>query len=84
MNKPRNTYQSISLLYCVERPEYSGARIYTAVENVGLDMHLEVDYKQGKREMARLMLRLGELPKARRSKGALYTYVFYDLHGFLD
>ena len=74
-----NTYQSITLWHYTN-DDHHIAYIYTAVENVKLNLHLRTSYEQGKREMARLMLRLGKMPEVRYNDG----FAVYDLHGFLD
>lgn len=73
-----NTYQSITLWHYADN--CCIAHVYTAVENVKLNLHLQPSYEQGKREMARLMLRLGKMPDVRHYDGT----TVYDLHGFLD
>lgn len=78
-HKTCNTYQSITLWHYDDN-DCHAAYIYTAVENVKLNLHLRTSYEQGKREMARLMLRLGKLPEVRYNDG----FAVYDLHGFLD
>ena len=81
MNLPtHNTYQSITLWHYTDGSTCHTACLYTSVENVKLNQHLWVDYKAGKQELAKLMLRLGKMPEVRHYDG----FTCYDLHGFLD
>ena len=75
-----NTYQSITLWFHPDGSCEDFAKVYTSVHNVKLNQHLWVDYKQGKKAMASLMLRTGKMPEVRRCDG----FIIYDLHGFLD
>lgn len=75
-----NTYQSITLWYCAEDPNYSTALVYTVVENVHLKLHLRTSYEQGKKELARLALRLCKMPEVTQHD----NFTCYSLHGFLD
>lgn len=79
MEKNCNTYISISVMIWHDDPRYSNGRIYTSVEDAKLDLHLEVDVKTAKRELAKLMLRTGKMPEVRR--GELATH--YSLSDFL-
>lgn len=78
-----NTYVSITLWFHDKDSTRNQAYVYTSVANVKLNQHLWVDYKQGKHEMARLMLLLGKQPTVRRYEDA-GGFTVYDLHGFLD
>lgn len=83
MNKTCNTYISIEL--CVWKPETgikSSGRIYTSVENAKLDLHLPVDYRTAKKEMAKLMLRTGKMPDVTGKDDP--EMVMYSLRAFLD
>ena len=75
-----NTYQSITLWHYTDGSTCHTAQIYTAVENVNLNLHLRTDYEQGKRELARLALRLYKMPEVIRYD----NFTCYSLHGFLD
>lgn len=79
-NRKLDTYESITLWYHAEDPECNFARVYIAVKSVKLDTHLTVEYRDGRREMAKLMLKLGKMPEVRHYDG----FTVYDLHGFLD
>lgn len=83
MSKTCNTYISIDL--CVWKPETgikSSGRIYTSVENAKLDLHLPVDYRTAKQEMAKLMLRTGKMPDVIGKDDP--EMVMYSLRAFLD
>ena len=58
-----NTYVSISLLVYHNKPGWNCGRIYTSVEDAKLDLHLDLSYWQAKKELAKLMLRTGEMPR---------------------
>lgn len=79
MAKNLNTYISISIMIWHDDPTHSIGRIYTSVEDAKLDLHMEVDVKAAKRELAKLMLRTGKMPDVRR--GELATH--YSLSDFL-
>lgn len=83
MSKKCNTYISIDL--CVWKPGTYGTssgRIYTCVEDAKLDLHLSVDYRTAKRELARLMLRTGKMPEVYGKDDPEMT--MYSLRAFLD
>ena len=63
MANPLNTYISISFMSYADRPEWNNGRIFTSVDDAKLDLHLDVSYAQAKKEMAKLMLRTGKMPK---------------------
>jgi len=76
--KTYNVYVSITL--------YTGklgksARIYTSVESCKLDQHLEVEYRNGQREMAKLMLRCMKMPEIRHYENGCTVY---SLNEFLE
>ena len=76
----RNTYMSITIFHYDNPLERDFATIYTSVENVKLNLHSWVSYRDGQKELARLMLRLGRMPEVRRHE----DFTCYELHGFLD
>lgn len=76
--KTYNTYVSI-MLYVAPTRKY--ARIYTSVQNCKLEQHLEVEYRSGKRELAKLMLRTMRMPSVRHDDDG---WSFYSLSEFLD
>lgn len=79
MKKTLNTYIDVSL--CISRDgEYRTGRIYTANETAKLDLHLNVSYEQAKKELAKLMLRTGQMPRVYQGS----TSVVYSLAAFLD
>ena len=73
-----NTYVSVTV-YVTPTRKY--ARIYTCVESCQLHQHLHVDYKDGKRELAKLMLRFMEMPQVRRYDDG---WTAYSMDKFLD
>lgn len=75
-----NTYMSVTVWNYSDAPALNVAHIYTSVKSAKLDQHLWVDIQQGKKELARLMLRLGKMPSVTRLDGR----TCYDLHGFLE
>lgn len=77
--KTYNTYVSITL-FCSKTAGKS-ARIYTSVESCKLDQHLEVAYRDGQRELAKLMLRFMKMPNIRRYDDGCTVY---SLDEFLD
>lgn len=79
----RNTYQSITLWHYDDSTD-DFARLYIHVEDAKLKTHASVSYKDGKKLMAQLMLRLGQLPEVRHHDEGCYSFTVYDLHGFLD
>lgn len=79
MERNFNTYISISVMIWHDDPAYSSGRIYTSVEDAKLDMHLDVDVKTAKRELAKLMLRTGKMPEVLRDERATH----YSLADFL-
>ena len=76
--KTYNTYVSITL-YITPTRKY--ARIYNSIESCKLEQHLEVEYRSGKQELAKLMLRTMTMPHIRHDDDG---WSFYSLHGFLD
>ena len=83
MSKKCNTYISIDL--CVWNPSTgikNSGRIYTSVEDAKLDLHLSVDYRTAKQEMAKLMLRTGKMPDVISKDDP--EMVMYSLRAFLD
>lgn len=79
MEKTFNTYLDVSL--CISRTgAYRTGRIYTCNETAKLDLHLDVPYEQAKKELARLMLRTGKMPRVYQCS----TAVVYSLSAFLD
>jgi len=79
MEKNYNTYLSVTLYVYPDCPDRNGGRIYTSVEDAKLDLHLDVTYRQAKKELAKLMLRTGKLPHVRYYDDS----AFYTLDGFL-
>lgn len=78
-----NTYVSISFMSYADKPDWNSGRIYTSNEAAKLDMHLDVPYRQAKREMAKLMLRTGQMPKV-IGKDDNDGCLMYMLSAFLD
>ena len=78
-SKTYNTYVSITL-FCSETMGKS-ARIYTSVESCKLDQHLEVEYRDGKRELAKLMLRFMKMPDVHHYDDGCTVY---SINEFLD
>lgn len=76
----RNTYMSITIFHYDNMSEHDFATIYTSVENVKLSLHNLVSYEDGRKELARLMLRFGRMPEVRKYE----DYTCYELYGFLD
>lgn len=83
MSKKYNTYISISFMSYANDPEYNSGRIFTSNAAAKLDLHLDVSYKQAKQEMAKLMLRTGEMPEV-IGKDDDTDSVMYMLSAFLD
>lgn len=79
MEKTLNTYLDVSI-YISHTSEYRAGRIYTNNEIAKLDLHLDVPYEQAKKELARLMLRTGKMPKVHHGS----TSTMYSLAAFLD
>lgn len=82
-NNTNNTYLSVSLF--VWKPESgveSKGRICTTNHNAKLDLFLTVDYATAKRELARLMLRTGQIPDVIGKDDP--HMVMYTLSAFLD
>jgi hypothetical protein len=83
MKKTLNTYISISIMSYQNSPEYNSGHIHTHNKAAKLDLHLDIPYKQAKRELAKLMLRTGELPDVvGKDDGTDST--MYILTAFLD
>lgn len=83
MNNKYNTYISVSTMVYADKPDWNSGRIYTSNEAAKLDLHLDVPYRQAKQELAKLMLRTGEMPRAvGRDDGS--GAVMYILDAFLD
>lgn len=83
MESKYNTYISISIMVYKDEPEWNSGRIYTSNEAAKLDLHLDVPYQQAKKELAKLMLRTGEMPRA-VGKDDGSGSVMYILDAFLD
>lgn len=79
MNETFNTYIDVSI-YISHTDTYRTGRIYTSNETAKLDLHLDVPYEQAKKELARLMLRTGKMPRVYSSP----TSTMYTLSAFLD
>ena len=78
-----NTYISISFMSYTKNPQYNSGRLYTNNKAAKLDLHLDIPYEQAKREMAKLMLRTGQMPDViGRDDGS--DSVMYMLTAFLD
>lgn len=81
--KTCNTYLSIDLYVWKKHTGIkSSGRIYASSESAKLDLHLDVDYKTAKKEMAKLMLRTNKLPDVVGSDDS--EMVMYTLRAFLD
>ena len=81
MNTNLNTYISVSFLAYSDRPAWNSGRLFIAKGEEKL--HQDISYEQARREMAKLMLRLGKLPDVigkEDNDGCL----MYILTGFLD
>lgn len=76
--KTYNVYVSVTL-YISKLGK--SARIYTSVESCKLDQHLEVEYRDGQRELAKLMLRCMRMPKVRHYDDGCTVY---SMSEFLD
>ena len=74
-----NTYVSITLFNSKTTGKI--ARIYTSVESCKLDQHLEVDYHDAQRELAKLMLRFMKMPDVRHYDDGCTVY---SMNEFLD
>ena len=75
-----NTYQSITICCHHNNKSADFGSVYISVESCNLKQHFTVDYKEGKRAMAQLMLKLGKMPTINHFN----DFTAYDLHGFLD
>lgn len=83
MSKTYNTYICISIMSHVAEPHLNSGRIYTSNEAAKLDLHLDVPYEQAKKELAKLMLRTGQMPEViGKNDGTDST--MYMLNAFLD
>ena len=81
--KSCNTYLSIDLYVWKKGTGIkSSGRIYVSCESAKLNLHMDVDYKTAKKEMAKLMLRTGKLPDVVGPDDP--EMVMYTLQGFLD
>lgn len=76
----RNTYIDVTIFHYDDPTATGFATIFISVENAKLDMNHQVSYRAGQRELARLMLRLGQMPEVRRHD----HFTCYGLRGFLD
>ncbi len=83
MKNKYNTYISVSIMVYENKPDWNNGRIYTSNEAAKLDLHLDVPYRQAKKELAKLMLRTGEMPRV-VGKGDGSGSVMYILDAFLD
>ena len=79
MDKKLDVYEEVTLYHFSDGSHV--ARLYTHVKSCDLRIHVEVDYSHGKREMARLMLRLNQMPEVHRRDSG---FVSYELRGFLN
>lgn len=83
MSKTYNTYICISIVSHPAEPRLNSGRIYTCNESAKLDLHLDVSYDQAKKELAKLMLRIGKMPNVvGKDDGA--GAIMYMLDAFLD
>lgn len=82
MSKTLNTYISISTMVYAD-PSRNTGRIFISNETAKLDLFLDVPYGQAKKELAKLMLRTGEMPDViGKNDGTDST--MYMLTAFLD
>lgn len=83
MKKTYNTYQSITLWHYANDTCHM-AHIYTSVKSAQLDLHTWVSYDAGKSEMAKLMYRLGKMPRADHYGTDGNRFTVYSLDGYLE
>lgn len=77
------TYISISFLSYSDRPELNSGHMFISDDEKKLDYRVDIPYAQARREMAKLMLRLGAMPDVvgkEDNDGCL----MYILTGFLN
>ncbi len=78
-----NTYISITVVHFHDHPEFSYGTLFTTNKAANLELSLELTYAQAKKEMAKLMLRLQDMPrKVDIDDGA--GSVIHILSAFLD
>ena len=76
----RNTYIDVTIFHYDDPTDPGFATIFISIEDAKLNMNHQVSYRAGQRELARLMLRLGQMPEVRKHD----RFTCYGLHGFLD
>lgn len=83
MKKSYNTYVSVSMTNYQGYPSCNYGYSYVSVTNCKLVLSQNLSYKEAKRQLAKLALKMGRMPEKEPNQFDP-TIVTYKLSGFLD